>query len=148
MLGKLFKHDFSSTAKPLLLFSVIVLAVSGAGAGLKYVLDLPVLNGDNLYSIRFVITMLIIACYFALFAYFILMLILIVIRYYRNLFTEEGYLTFTLPTTTGKILLSKFLSAYLTMFIALIVAAGGLAILTFIFPSKLFGITLHHIQPN
>lgn len=36
------------------------------------------------------------------------MLVFIFYYYYKNLMTDEGYLTFTLPTTPGKILLSKF----------------------------------------
>lgn len=39
--------------------------------------------------------------------------VLIFIRYFKHLFTDEGYLTFTLPVSRKKIFLSKVLSALL-----------------------------------
>lgn len=47
----------------------------------------------------------------ALIAFSIFSQILIMYRYYTNLFTDEGYLTFTLPVKTTSILTSKVINA-------------------------------------
>ena len=39
--------------------------------------------------------------------------ILIYYRYYKNFFTDEGYLTFTLPVSRNKLLLSKTVNAFI-----------------------------------
>ena len=51
----------------------------------------------------------------AISSFVIVILILIVIRYYRNFFTDEGYLTFTLPVSRTKLLNSKILMAFIWM---------------------------------
>ena len=56
--------------------------------------------------------------------------ILILYRYYKNFFTDEGYLTFTLPVTRDQLLWSKIINAFIweiATFLALTVC--GTAIL-------------------
>ncbi len=134
MLGKLLKYDFKANARTMLIFSIIALSVSGACVGLKALLRLPVMNNTDFWGIRMVLGMLIAACWFAVFAYVVIMLVMIIRRYYKNLFLEEGYLTFTLPTTNGKIVTSKFLSAYVIMLATLGIAIGCMTIMA-VFPS-------------
>ncbi len=134
MLGKLLKYDFKANARTMLIFSIIALSVSGACVGLKALLRLPVMDKTDFWGIRMVLGMLIAACWFAVFAYVVIMLVMIIRRYYKNLFLEEGYLTFTLPTTNGKIVTSKFLSAYVIMLVTLGIAIGCMTIMA-VFPS-------------
>ena len=56
----------------------------------------------------------------ALIAYSIVTLFLVMANFYRNLFTDEGYLTFTLPVSTDQILLSKLFSTSLWGIISII----------------------------
>lgn len=48
-------------------------------------------------------------------AFVLVTLILIVVRYYKNFFTDEGYLTFTLPVSRTQLLNSKILMAFIWM---------------------------------
>lgn len=61
-------------------------------------------------------------------ALFIFLIELVVMyRYYKNLFTDEGYLTFTLPVKEDTILISKTISGflwYLITTVAVLVLAG------------------------
>ena len=50
-----------------------------------------------------------------LFAFVIVAEVFIYIRFYKNLFSDEGYLTFTLPVRRSQILLSKLLMASITL---------------------------------
>ena len=70
-----------------------------------------------------------VACWIAVIAYPILALILVLRRYYKNFFTDEGYLTFTLPVKANTHLMSKFLSGYIWMVIAAIITFISLGIL-------------------
>ncbi len=47
--------------------------------------------------------------------------IMIGVRYYKNFISDEGYLTFTLPVSTGRLLGSKFLSGFLWLLLSGIV---------------------------
>ena len=62
--------------------------------------------------------------YFTMAGLALLTQILIFIRYYRNFFTDEGYLTFTLPAKRETLLNSKVLAGLITM-----VATVGVCIL-------------------
>jgi len=42
----------------------------------------------------------------------IITLVLILVRYYKNFFTDEGYLTFTLPVSRAKLVNSKIIMAF------------------------------------
>lgn len=62
--------------------------------------------------------------YFTMVGLALLTQILIFIRYYRNFFTDEGYLTFTLPAKRETLLNSKVLAGLISM-----VATGGVCAL-------------------
>ena len=50
------------------------------------------------------------------------LIIYIAVRFYRNLYTDEGYLMHTLPVTPGQLLLSKLLVGALWMFVMSLLA--------------------------
>lgn len=49
--------------------------------------------------------------------------VMVVQRFYKNLFTAEGYLTLSIPATPQEQLLSKFLSAISALFLSLIITS-------------------------
>ena len=65
--------------------------------------------------------------FLAAFVFVVLIELLVMYRYYKNFFTDEGYLTFTLPVTENKLLMGKSISgtiAYMgTAVVALILLA-------------------------
>ena len=67
--------------------------------------------------------------------------ILVYWRTYTNFYTDEGYLTFTLPVTTHQILLSSFLNTIIGELIMLVAVclSVGIAVLLFLaaFPENL-----------
>ena len=54
----------------------------------------------------------VIVAIFAIAAVIIMPIVLVVIRFYKNLYSDEGYLTFTLPVTRTELLNSKVVSAF------------------------------------
>lgn len=108
MLKKLLKYDFKSIFKFWWIGAVTTFALSLLSAGsitvLKNPRDLPeIVNASAIFII--VISVLSLA------VFAVLTTVLIFVRFYRNFFTYEGYLTFTLPVSVGKLLNSKLIVA-------------------------------------
>jgi hypothetical protein len=106
MLGKLMKHDFKAIGKLLLPLNALVLLMSFVGVILR--------QSGMFDQHRFVQLLAILVI-----TYTIVVIVIIVITYfypviyfYRNLFTRQGYLTFTLPVSSWKILASKTIVGY------------------------------------
>ena len=56
-------------------------------------------------------------------------LIVQIVRFYRSRFTDEGYLTFTLPVTTHQVLLSSFLTSAVNLIAVAAVSVIGLILM-------------------
>ena len=110
MLTKLMKHEFLATGRvmlPLYLLLVVVsvgvnLSVHGMATVSNPIFDVL----GALFSISYALI---------LFAAFLLCLVVIVARFYRNMLGPEGYLTLTLPVSVHQHVLSKLLVSLLWM---------------------------------
>lgn len=102
MLKKLIKYDFKALNRYLLLIHAFLLA---AAAAVRIFLTEPLRIGDS----RSVIVSTFGIILFVLIAVGISFAtsLLTAIRFYKNLFSDEGYLTLTLPVTRGQHLFSK-----------------------------------------
>lgn len=117
MVKKLLKHEFLYYVRSLFLFEGILLCI----AVLNRVL-LNIESDDILFEI--VSTSLMALATLGCFACFILAFVMIVVRFYKNLFSAEGYLTFTLPVTETQHLFAKLIAAFVALLSAIIVAIG------------------------
>lgn len=126
MLGKLFKYDFKAISRLNLPLTLLVIGMTALGGGaMKLIASTDGSEGS------FVSAALIIGCgiitvmsFLGIIAYAAICFISIYSRYYKNFFTDEGYLTFTLPVKTHSLLLSKFFAGALWQFIALIITVS------------------------
>ena len=114
MLRKLLKYDLSAVAR--LFWIGAVLSVAGGILGgvliraFSWIADLDTDNLIlNLSALFFIMTGLV--CLFAVAVSFLMTKILVYVRFYKHFFTDEGYLTFTLPVKRSTLLLSKTLNA-------------------------------------
>ncbi len=106
MVKKLFKHEIASYLRLLIPVYLVLLGIAAMGRLIQcfeaetMVYDL--LRGSSLFA-------------FAISASVAMLLttIFCILRFYRNLFSGEGYLTFTLPVTTTQHLLTKLGTAVL-----------------------------------
>jgi hypothetical protein len=111
MLGKLFKHEIRATGRTflplygaLLILTIFTKIVMAIGA--------PNILTDSAAVKMSPVTEIILGIMFTL--YFVLVvalcvmtLVVIIQRFYKNLFTDEGYLMFTLPVKTWELVFSK-----------------------------------------
>ena len=67
--------------------------------------------------------------YCSYFALMVLMLVLLFIRFFKNFFSDEGYLTFTLPVKRETLLNSKVLAGFIAMAAAAAVCALNCSII-------------------
>ena len=130
MLGKLIKHELQRTYKLMLISHGFVLILSillGVVLNIQmsatnFELNLPnvLLIGGMIFQF-----LLIGALSFGVQLY-------IAIRFYRNLFTDEGYLMFTLPTTPTTLLHSKLITGSIWYIFNIIMTFINLICLLFI----------------
>jgi hypothetical protein len=103
MLGKLIKYEWKGSSRillPLNLFLLLLALLGRISVDVRYISeDLPVITG--------------IAMLFYIFGIFIISFttsIYLAYRFYKSLFSDEGYLSFTLPVTQNQLLVSKLIN--------------------------------------
>lgn len=120
MLGKLLKYDLKWCFNPLVVFYILAIIFSIITRIIESVdQTLILLIMDKICS-GVVIAMLINILINCLMRNWV--------RFERNIYKDESYLTHTLPVSKNKIYLSKILTAIITLFISFIVIAICLAI--------------------
>lgn len=116
MLSKLLKHEFRDTARIIPFFYLIVLILSGL-----------VFSSRQLEISWFRATFSVLLILFGI-ATVIITFALVVMRFYRNLYSNEGYLMFTLPVKPGLLLASKLITAYIWVIVSYLIAFGSICI--------------------
>ena len=131
MFRKLLKYDFRAVGRIWWIAALGVLGISVVG-GLS--LTDIILHAEDLDY--FPIGILgILFTYFGFVAFSLITWILLFVRYYKNFFTDEGYLTFTLPVTRTQLYLSKTVNAMIWNTLTLIVIVVGVIIVLVIAPA-------------
>lgn len=129
MLKKMLHYDFKAILKFwwIGLLSTFVLSLGAGLCGSLLTSEKEFPDIINIMS-----TFVIVIAVISLFAFLFMTSIMIYVRYYKNLFSDEGYLTFTLPLKRSQVLNSKFISglvmSLLTMFAVAIETVIGLCI--------------------
>ena len=110
MFVKLLKYDMRSVWRIWWIMALSVLGMSVVGGvGLKIVTAL--IEADRFSFLVLMAMLLVIACVMAIIASAVVTELLVFVRFYKNFFTDEGYLTFTLPVSRKDLLLSKTVNA-------------------------------------
>lgn len=123
MVKKLYKHEFQSYWRILFPVWVILLCIAGFGRLLF------LFERDNVIY-RIVSGSSVFFYVLAVMAALVFPLVLSIIRFYKNLFTGEGYLTFTLPVTTAQHIWVKVTTAVAVQLATLMVALLSAALIT------------------
>lgn len=105
MLSKLMKHEWAATSKLLLPLYIILCIITVLGK----ILLLAVGNVDMFSPILGLLTV-----FYVLYLFIIAAVtqIFLIVRFYKNMFTDEGYLTNTLPVTSTQLINSKLIVAF------------------------------------
>jgi hypothetical protein len=102
MLSKLFKHEFKATARLLLPLYLVLVVLT--------VLDRIALNLDVFDGVLSIIPGFITMAYVvSIVAIIVVSFVIIIMRFYKNLMTDEGYLMFTLPVKPHQLINAKLI---------------------------------------
>ena len=124
MLGKLLKHEWKAVWKiPVLLIGILLAAAVMAG----FTFHLPIWDSEWV-GLPLSGVMMIITFYVAIIGVSLGITIYFAVRYYKNMFTDEGYLTNTLPVSSHQLLLSKVITMFSWDIISIIAIAASVAI--------------------
>jgi len=102
MLIKLMKHELKATARLLVPLYLILLCTTLIN---RIVLRLDIYDG----ILKIIPSFLIFAYILLIVTILIVTVLLMIIRFYKNLLTDEGYLMFTLPAKTNQLITSKLI---------------------------------------
>lgn len=121
MLGKLIKHEFKATSRFLVPLYLILMVLSIVN---RIVLTLDLFDGAlaiirGFVTVTFVISLIGIA---------VVTFVLMVMRFYKNLLSDEGYLMFTLPVKAHQLITSKLLISMLFMILSILAILVSLLI--------------------
>ncbi len=126
MLKKLLSYDFKAIFKYWWIGALTTLVLSGVGAGCGSILET---EKELPGSVIVFATIGMVLVVLSIFAFILFSELLVYVRFYKHLFTDEGYLTFTLPVKRHQILSSKLISGFVCGLMTLIVAAADAAII-------------------
>jgi hypothetical protein len=113
MFAKLLKHEWRDSSRILTIFS---LAALGAGAAAGFILRFLNENASRLAQdpesgwVSAVLVIVMVFVVFGLLAYALGSRILLLYRFYKSKFTDEGYLAFTLPVKSRQIFLASLVN--------------------------------------
>lgn len=146
MLGKLLKYDLKAVGKYWWIIIVVMLGLFGA-AGISFgtsqwiiniISELGLVVSDEAFALGlsivtgitefFLITTFSISL-MGIGGCFIAVAILIYVRYFKHLFTDEGYLTFTLPASRAQIFNAKVINAVIWVTLTGVAALIGALIM-------------------
>lgn len=102
MLNKLMKYELKATSRLLVPLYLILLFMSIIN---RFVFTL----NDNGGAVKIINQFLIVTYITTIFVVLVVTVLYMIIRFYKNLLTDEGYLMFTLPTKTHQLITSKLL---------------------------------------
>lgn len=128
MLKKVLKYDLKYVFKYWWIGAVVCFALAIVGGfGIKieemsYVKELPVAV-ELFAGLATVLSVL------GFFAFSMFAEVLVIIRMYKNFYTDEGYLTFTLPAKRSTLLASKLLTGYITTVVTILTSAINLFVM-------------------
>lgn len=125
MLKNLFKYEFKALLRRLIPFYFGILAVAVFS---KLTMILEQNNTNDSIFINTIFASSIILYIMGIIAMFVLSLAIIVSRFYKHLFTGEGYLSFSLPVTANQHLICKLVTSVVLMFIGVVVTLASVCI--------------------
>lgn len=135
MFTKLLKHEWKSNSKLLLTLSAFMLGIALlSGLDLRLIISTannPEAQSDLMALVMIPAGLFLMVAFLALTIYAAAVEFYLLYRFYKSRFTDEGYLTFTLPVKTSHIFLSTALHNFIWMLLSLLVLIASVCIFIF-----------------
>ena len=138
MVRKLLKYDLKALLRIWIILSITALGLSVV-AGFGFRIIMGTVNSPQDAIITLFAFCAVYISILGLAAYNIVMMILQLVRYYQHFYTDQGYLTFTLPVKRSELFLSKMLTAVIYNFASFLVTLISIIIVMAIAPANVYG---------
>lgn len=128
MLGKLFKYEWKGFRFPLLIMLIVLVGTTALACGVI----LSIKPGYEEAFRGFSMTSLILSIfiyYFGIIGCSLGIVIVIAVRFYKTCYSDNGYLTHTLPVSTQKILTAKIISSFIAVMLVTLAATATVFII-------------------
>ena len=136
MFAKLLKHDLRAVFKYWWIGAVAVLGISVFGG-----FSMRIAEADTRYATVSEMGFFgILLSYIAIYLVPVFTQIVLLVRYYKHFFSDEGYLTFTLPVKKTSLFDSKLLTGFIYMLSSYALMFVSVCLLDFIYDPALFNI--------
>lgn len=120
MLGRLIKHEWKAVAKILIIIHIALLGMAVLG---RLLLSIEIIKEEELMWL-----LMLMIYVFSIFSVSVVSHIYLAVRFYKNMYTDEGYLTFTLPVKPWEHIFAKLIIAaiwyvidILTIFVSVLI---------------------------
>ena len=115
MFGKCLKHDLRAIWRVWWIAAASAFGMGAVGSlavrGIIEVnLHIEEVNGAAVFFLSLALSAIAIAAFFAVVAFCVISAILVYVRFFKNFFSDEGYLTHTLPVKKGTLLIAKVIA--------------------------------------
>ncbi|MCM1184631.1 MAG: hypothetical protein NC337_14770 [Roseburia sp.] len=139
MLSKLMKYEWRGMRTPLLIMLCVLAGTTLLTCGI--ILTIRPQFDDVLVGFSIITTMFsFLLYYFGLIGCIIGITVIIAVRFYRTCYTDQGYLTHTLPVSAVQLLVAKTIIAVLSYLLVLAGVAATLVIIIFVATSHFLNI--------
>lgn len=125
MLGKYIKHEFKETGKLMIPLNLVIIVFTLFGA---LFLGSRLFENPTMALMAIICLMLYI---FSLIAIFIVAYVYFTVRFYKSMYASQGYLTHTLPLSTGSVLNTKVLVSLFWILVTVLFTFLSVAALIF-----------------
>lgn len=123
MLGKLLKYEWKGLCSPFLILLVVLGGTTALTCGVILTID-PRYDETIAWYSMMALILSIFLYYFGLIGCTLGTMLIIAVRFYKTCYTDQGYLTHTLPVSARQILNAKIIASvliYLLMLVAIVV---------------------------
>ncbi|MCQ2456772.1 MAG: hypothetical protein MJ096_05385 [Clostridia bacterium] len=124
MVRKLYRHEAFALGRVMLPVSAICLILSGI---LRISIELGAFDSDE-FAIKFLRGLLVTTYVIAIIAVVIIAAALVIVRFYKHLLSNEGYLSFTLPVKTSTHIVCKMICGLICIALSALVTLASLYI--------------------
>lgn len=111
MLGKLFKYEWKGFRFPLLIMLIVLIGTTILTCGIIVGIDPKYDDAVVGFSVMSLVFSLLLY-YFGIIGCSLGVILIIAIRFYKTCYSDQGYLTHTLPVSTQKLLNVKIISSF------------------------------------
>ncbi|MDE7285144.1 MAG: hypothetical protein K2N85_16410 [Lachnospiraceae bacterium] len=128
MLGKLFKYEWKGFRFPILIMLIVLVGTTALTCGVLLSINPQYDDAFRGFSVSSLI-LSIFLYYFGIIGCSLGVVLVIAIRFYKTCYSDNGYLTHTLPVSTQKILNVKIISSFIAVMLMTLAVAATMFII-------------------